>query len=81
MRITTATIFVTMLIIALTSALCFGAFRLGYETSTAVSAQRENARLLELIGIVDQAKGRELASCFASGRQDCQAVILPVEVK
>ena len=63
---------------AVTVALCIGAFRLGFETSRANIYQQQNADLKALVGIVDQAKAREVASCAETGRSDCMSVIAPV---
>lgn len=61
-----------------TVALSIGAFKLGFETSRANSCEQQAADLRVLIGIVDQAKAREFASCTDSGRSDCMSVIAPV---
>lgn len=68
-----------------TVAKCVGAFRLGFESASADIYERqvaknehEKAGLMALVGVVDQAKGRELLSCQASGRSDCMSVIAPV---
>ena len=67
---------------AATVAACIGAYRLGFETSRAQiyeqqfdRAEQRTANALALVGVVDQAKGREVASCQASGRSDCLATV------
>lgn len=58
-----------------TVALCFGAFQLGFESARADIYQQQSADLRLLVGIVDQAKAREVASCAESGRSDCLATV------
>lgn len=80
--ITTRQIFVGLCLAIATAvlvvSLCVGAYRLGVQTASAGIYKERNGELLALIGIVDQAKGRELASCADSGRSDCMSVIAPV---
>ena len=59
----------------ITVALSIGAFKLGFETSRANIYEQQNADLRLLVGIVDQAKAREVASCAETGRADCLAVV------
>ena len=58
-----------------TVALAISAFKLGFETSRANIYEQQNADLRLLVGIVDQAKAREVASCAETGRADCLAVV------
>ncbi len=58
-----------------TVALCIGAFRLGFESARADIYERQSADLRLLVGIVDQAKAREVASCAETGRSDCLATV------
>ena len=71
--------------LALTVALSIGAYRLGVESASAGIYERQaakaealNAGLTALVGIVDQAKAREFASCVQTGRSDCASIIAAV---
>lgn len=66
----------------ITVALCIGAFRLGFESARADIYERQAAKneaqqagLMALVGVVDQAKAREVASCAETGRSDCLATV------
>ena len=63
-------------------ALSIGAFRLGFESARADIYERQAAKneahqagLMALVGVVDQAKAREVASCAETGRSDCLAIV------
>ena len=66
---------VTLVATAATVALCVGAFRLGFESARADIYEQQSADLRLLVGIVDQAKAREVASCSETGRSDCLATV------
>ena len=71
--------------LVVTAGLSIGAFRLGFESASAgiyerqaAKAEQLNAGLTALVGIVDQAKAREFASCVQTGRSDCASIIAQV---
>ena len=68
-----------------TIALSIGSYKLGFYVALAGSYERQitkleaqSAGLMALVGVVDQAKGREFMSCVESGRSDCMSIIAPV---
>jgi hypothetical protein len=70
------------LVIAAVATLCVISYMLGGGRASAqiYKAQkdrlaRENAGLMALVGVVDQAKAREFASCVQTGKTDCESVI------
>jgi hypothetical protein len=60
---------------AIAVAYTLGVFKLGFQTASAEIYQQQNNDLRALVGIIDQAKARELASCADSGRSDCLATL------
>lgn len=67
--------FIFILSLAVTAGYGLGMYMLGSRTASTEIYQQQNADLKLLIGIVDQAKARELASCADSGRSDCLATV------
>lgn len=63
--------------IGLSLAIAYGfiMYTLGSRTASTEIYQQQNNDLRILVGIIDQAKGREVASCAASGRSDCLATL------